>query len=101
MREAVAYYSEWQHRDVSADKCGWDITFWTDGAEQHVEVKGVSGQQPKVLLTRNEVAAARRDPLWSLLVVTRVLVAPEVHEFDRKAVLARAEPYVYAADLPS
>jgi hypothetical protein len=64
-----------------------------------VEVKGVSGQKPRVLLTRGEVAAAQRDPLWRLLVVTRALVAPQPHAYERELVLEVIDPYVYVADL--
>lgn len=99
MRAAEDHYSNWVANDVSRDKCGWDITFRRGEDERHVEVKGVSGQRPKVLLTRNEVAVARDDAAWSLLVVTRALLAPEVHEFSASDVLAAATPYVYLADL--
>ncbi|MDT5025418.1 MAG: hypothetical protein QOE61_1844 [Micromonosporaceae bacterium] len=99
MGAVIDRYSDWQHEDVSAAKCGWDITFRRNGTEQHVEVKGVSGQRPRVLLTRNEVAVAARDPMWKLLVVTRALVAPSLHEFDRGRVLEEATPYVYVADM--
>jgi hypothetical protein len=59
----------------------------------------VSGQKTRILLTRNEVAAAQRDPCWRLLVVTRALVAPQTHIFDRETVLEHADAYVYIADL--
>lgn len=99
MRAAEDHYSSWAADDVSRDKCGWDITFRRGEDERHVEVKGVSGQRPKVLLTRNEVAVAGNDAAWSLLVVTRALLAPQVHEFSASAVVAAAAPYVYLADL--
>ncbi|MCY7287090.1 MAG: hypothetical protein LH624_02260 [Cryobacterium sp.] len=53
----------------------------------------------RILLTRNEVAIAKRDPMWKLLVVTRALGAPSLHEFDRERVLEEATPYVYVADM--
>lgn len=99
MRAAADHYAGWSADDVSRDKCGWDITFRRGQDERHVEVKGVSGQRPKVLLTRNEVAVARDDAAWSLLVVTRALLAPEAHEFSASEALAAAAPYVYVADL--
>lgn len=99
MRAAEAHYIGWDAEDVSREKCGWDITFRRGLDERHVESKGVSGQRAKVLLTRNEVAAARTDPLWSLLVVTRALVAPGLQEFSATLVLDTVEPYVYLADL--
>lgn len=99
MGAAIAHYHDWEPYDVSSSRCGWDITFRRGGNELHVEVKGVSGQRAKVLLTRNEVAVARADQQWSLLVVTRALVSPQVHEVDRDTTLAAVEPYVYIADL--
>lgn len=101
MRETEAHFAGWVADDVSRAKCGWDITFRRGDDERHVEVKGVSGQRAKVLLTRNEIAVAREDPHWSLLVVTRALLAPEVQEFSAAAVLDAVEPYVYVADLGS
>jgi len=35
----------------------------------------------------------------ALVVVTRALVAPVVHEIDRNAVVDAASPYVYWAEL--
>lgn len=99
IRAASDMYAGWEADDVSTAKYGWDITFRRDGLEHHVEVKGVSGQRPRVLLTRNEVAVARHDPLWRLLVVTRALVSPQSHVFEREIVLAQVTPYVYSADL--
>lgn len=99
MRIALEHYAGWDADDVSKEKCGWDITFRLDDAEHHVEVKGVSGQKPRVLLTRNEVAVAKWDRAWKLLVVTRALVAPQVQVFERERVLDHADPYVYVADL--
>ncbi|NMM24181.1 MAG: DUF3883 domain-containing protein [Phycicoccus sp.] len=86
-------------RSCALQKVGWDITFTRGLDERHVEVKGVSGRRPSVLLTRNEVDKAAGDPLWSLVVVTQALVAPVVHEFDRNAVVDAASPYVYRAEL--
>ncbi len=99
MRKVVEHFKCWEHSDVSLQKVGWDITFTRGGEERHVEVKGVSGRRPTVLLTRNEVDKAASDPLWSLVVVTQALVAPVVHEFDRDAVVVAASPYVYRAEL--
>jgi hypothetical protein len=99
MRKVVEHFEGWEYGDVSLQKVGWDITFTRGLDERHVEVKGVSGRRPSVLLTRNEVDKAAGDPLWSLVVVTQALVAPVVHEFDRNAVVDAASPYVYRAEL--
>ncbi|TDW98229.1 putative RNA-binding protein with PUA-like domain [Kribbella sp. VKM Ac-2566] len=89
----------WRCDDVSVQKCGWDITASRDGRERHVEVKGVSGAIPTILLTRNEVVTAQADPDWCLIVVTQALSKQAVHEFDATAAIAASEPYVYRAKL--
>jgi Domain of unknown function (DUF3883) len=99
MHKVVEHFEGWEYDDVSLQKVGWDITFTRGLDERHVEVKGVFGRRPSVLLTRNEVNKAAGDPLWSLVVVTQALVAPVVHEFDRNAVVDAASPYVYRAEL--
>ena len=99
MRKVTEHFESWEHNDVSLLKLGWDITFTRGAEERHVEVKGVSGRRPSVLLTRNEMDMAASDPLWSLVVVTQALVAPVVHEFDRDAVADAASPYVFRAEL--
>lgn len=98
MRKVVEHFEGWEHSDVSLQKVGWDITFSRGAEERHVEVKGVSGRRPSVLLTSNEMDVAASDPLWSLIVVTQALVAPLVHEFDRAAVAVAASPYVFRAE---
>lgn len=99
MRKVVEHFEGWVPSDVSLQKVGWDITFTRGAEERHVEVKGVSGRRPSVLLTRNEMERAANDALWSLAVVTQALVAPIVHVFDRDVVATAAVPYVYRAEL--
>lgn len=48
-------------KDVSADKCGWDITVFADQPnalplERHVEVKGRAKGQSTITVTRNEIS---------------------------------------------
>lgn len=96
------FYSEggWHVADVSGDGLGWDLTCTSpDGDVVRVEVKGVRGDDPHVLLTANELRAAREDCDWWLAVVTRALSKPEVHEFDAPTAITAAKPYVYRADL--
>lgn len=47
-------------KDVSADKCGWDITVYIDQAEglaleRHIEVKGRAKGQDTITVTSNEI----------------------------------------------
>lgn len=94
-------YEGWDVEDVSADKLGWDLaSTHQDGSTAKVEVKGVSGNQPIVLLTANEIRAAREEPDWVLAVVTRALVdSREIWVFDSSEAVAAATPYVYRADM--
>ena len=95
------YGEEWRCNDVSADKVGWDITFAHKQSREvcRVEVKGVSGDRPIVLLTANEIRAAEEEPGWILAVVTRALTNPNVVEYTARQALDNARPYVYRADL--
>ncbi len=89
----------WSVEDVSALKVGWDLTARRDGAELHLEVKGVSGTKPTVLLTRNEHATAGTDPAWRLTVVTQALTTPTLTEFSAQQVRDVAAPHVFRVQL--
>lgn len=89
----------WTPVDVSAHKVGWDITMRSGDDELHVEVKGVSGSKPTVLLTRNEHAVARVDPLWRLAVVTQALTSPTLSEYTAANVLEGSTPHVFRVQL--
>nr|WTA64680.1 EVE domain-containing protein [Micromonospora sp. NBC_00855] len=90
----------WQVEDDSGYCYGWDITCTSpSGIVDRVEVKGVSGSAPKILLTRNEFRSAREDQGWRLAVVTKALVAPELQFFDAEAAVLAAEPMVFQVDL--
>jgi hypothetical protein len=102
MDAVIDYYGkEWRHNDVSADKVGWDITFTHEQSREvyRVEVKGVSGDRPIILLTSNEIRAAEEEAGWMLAVVTRALTKPDVVEYTAEETLDAARPYVYKADL--
>lgn len=90
---------DWTAEDVSAQKVGWDITVRRTGEELHIEVKGVSGSKPTVLLTRNEYATAEADSLWRLAVVTQALTSPTLTEYTNAQVLDHSSPHVYRVQL--
>lgn len=90
----------WTVEDVSARKVGWDLTARQAGAQLHLEVKGVSGSKPTILLTRNEHATAGTDPAWRLAVVIQALTSPTLAEFDSEQVLAASAPHVFRVQLP-
>ena len=89
----------WTPHDVSGLKVGWDITMRRDGEKVHVEVKGVSGSKPVVLLTRNGASTAGSDSLWRLAVVTQALASPTLTEYERKQVLSASIPHVFRVQL--
>ncbi|MFR9777792.1 protein NO VEIN domain-containing protein [Micromonospora sp. MS34] len=90
----------WAVKDVSKECLGWDLTCTSrQGKVDKVEVKGVSGLIPKVLLTRNEERSAREDAGWRLAVVTKALVEPTLHFFDADTTVSAATPFVFQVDL--
>lgn len=102
MKAVTRHYKRdgWRVQDVSKQNVGWDLTCTApDGDVHRVEVKGVSGLAPKVLLTRNEERSAREDPGWRLAVVTKALVEPTLHFFDADTALSAAAPFVFEVDL--
>jgi hypothetical protein len=97
---ASAYVDRgWTAEDVSVQKVGWDITMRRADEELHIEVKGVSGSKPTVLLTRNEYTTAEADPFWRLAVVTQALTSPTLTEYTTAQVLDRSNPHVYRVRL--
>lgn len=89
----------WTVDDVSRDRVGWDLTASRDGRVRHIEVKGLSGHRPSVLLTRTEYEKACDDSDWTLAVVTRALHQPTMTEYTYEQLAAVATPYLYRADL--
>jgi len=90
----------WSVHDVSSQNLGWDLTATRARTVQHLEVKGVSGVRPTILLTRNERDTAANDPSWLLVVVTQALTAPAVSRFDAAEVLGCCSPQLYRVALP-
>ncbi|GAA1689913.1 hypothetical protein GCM10009745_38970 [Kribbella yunnanensis] len=95
------FYRGWRCTDVSRQNVGWDLTFSHRESREivKVEVKGVTGRRPIVLLTANEFRAAQTEPGWMLAVVTRALSDPRVVEYSAREVLELSNPYVYKVDL--
>ncbi|MEY4390810.1 MAG: hypothetical protein RLZZ400_553, partial [Actinomycetota bacterium] len=60
------------HISITDDSAGFDIlSFYQDGREKHIEVKGVSNAQgaSTIFLSKNEVQKALSDPHWVLVLV--------------------------------
>lgn len=58
-------------RSREKEKIGYDLDATKGKQRLHVEVKGVSGSGMTFLITQNEVATARCDPLFRLYLVNR------------------------------
>jgi hypothetical protein len=102
VRFVAAQYRQrgWRVREVGQERRGWDLECTSPWNEiEYVEVKGVTGVAPAVLLTREEARIARDLPAWRLAVVTRVLAEPELWMVKGPTVLRRADPLVYGVDL--
>jgi hypothetical protein len=89
----------WKVEDVSLQNVGWDLTCRKSRDKHLVEVKGRSIRKPVVLLTPNELRAAREDPGWCLAVVTDALNRPVLAMYDAAEAVEAAQPLVYRIDL--
>lgn len=86
--------------DVGSKNLGWDLTcVGEDGDIRRVEVKGVSGATPTVLLTANEYRSARETDGWELAVVTTALASPSLTFYSAGDAVAAAAPMVYRVTL--
>lgn len=98
----TAHYETLGYRvdDVGTQNLGWDLTcFSRVHGLRRVEVKGVAGRQPSILLTRNELRSAKEDKYWELAVVTSALTEPTLAVFPAEDVARSAEGYVYQVNL--
>jgi 5-methylcytosine-specific restriction protein A len=63
----------WNVRSVERDRCGFDLECTRGEEQEHVEVKGIRGSEQAFLITAGEVARAKADPRFVLMVVTHAL----------------------------
>jgi len=84
----------WVVSDVSRDRVGWDSTARRGEEELHIEIKGVSSDEIRILLTRHEHDVARYDEAWQLWIVTSALSDPSITRVDRERAVAAALPFV-------
>ncbi|GAA1651196.1 protein NO VEIN domain-containing protein [Catellatospora bangladeshensis] len=90
----------WTADDVSAQCLGWDLTCTSPTGTVHlVEVKGVSGAKPTILLTSNEARAAKQEPDWRLAVVTTALSTPTLRIVDGPTAMGASRPFLHQVDL--
>lgn len=104
MQAVIKHYKSQKYKvkDVSSENLGWDVSVSKIGNKVvcNVEVKGVSGKIPKVLLTRNEMRNAGENPNWKLAIVTEVLSQkPKISLWSAKLVMEQGEPFVWQVNL--
>ena len=92
----------YQPRDVSADKCGYDIESRspTDGKMRFIEVKGRIEGAETVTVTKNEILTALNKPEEFVLALVQVSKSEEFKEGDAFRVAASKGEY-RVADEPS
>jgi len=91
---------DWQVRSVEADKCGYDLECCKDGVEEHIEVKGVQGDDPTFIITAAEIRNLMLDRKHVTAVVTNALSKnPLLTRFLRDEFLSifHLEPLAYRA----
>jgi Domain of unknown function (DUF3883) len=74
----------WKVEDRQPDKCGFDLCCTKNKQEEHVEVKGISGDLISFLITYGEVKRSRNDDKFILIVVTAALTNPKLHRYTGK-----------------
>jgi hypothetical protein len=73
----------WKLVSREKDNVGYDFDATRGQSVRHIELKGARGPMPSFPITEHEVATARVDPDWWLVVVTDALSAsPRLHEWN-------------------
>jgi hypothetical protein len=81
-KAAVQFVREWHEKrgwaveSVEDQRCGFDLLCRRRGKELHVEVKGVSGNESRFILTAGELRRAKEDEVFMLAFVPDAL-SPE------------------------
>jgi len=90
----------WQVRSVEAQKCGYDLECRQHDTEEHVEVKGIRGDELAFIITAGEVRNLMLDRKHVTALVTNALAtAPLLTRFSRDEFLNNfeLEPLAYHA----
>ncbi len=97
-------YEQRKYEVVSREKenLGYDFDATRNSEKLHLEVKGVSGSLLKFPITANEVARARSDSKFQLVVVTETTLSTrKIHIYSRKEFLKLFDlkPFAYFAEV--
>jgi Domain of unknown function (DUF3883) len=83
--------NSWNVESVEQDKCGYDLLCTKCSIEEHVEVKGIRGQDPSFIITVGEVRSASHDVNHVFCIVTEALDKPHTLRLTGKEFLKRYE----------
>jgi len=103
----TAHYraARWTISSVEEDKIGYDLVAQRGRIERHLEVKGLSGTEPRFVLTAREYREAGADSRFRLCLVTSATTPGQQHlrEWTGVDLLAQAtfSPTAYAVEFPS
>ncbi len=92
----------WEVTSVESLAIGYDLVAKHGNKIRNIEVKGVSGSEPKFVITENEASASKSDDNWELWIVTDALSKKPTlqnftaSQFNKKFVL---KPISYRAQL--
>jgi len=91
----------WTTRSVEKEKIGYDLVCTKNGVEEHVEVKGVSGQGLSFVITAGEVKQAKENSKFVLWLVTSALQRPTAQRWTGREMLEEfsLSPISYMARL--
>ncbi len=91
----------WTVKSVERDKCGYDLRCTRGDLEEHVEVKGIQGDQPIFIITAGEVRCLMLDRRQVTCVVTNALApSPRLLRYSRDEFLGLydLEPLAFRAE---
>lgn len=91
VRVVTEWYSNrgWEVVSVENQRCGFDLLCRRNGTEEHVEVKGVTGNDKRFIITAAELRQAKEDDRFVLALVRRALSGRPVVERWVGAVFCR------------
>lgn len=82
----TSYYKKrgWKVTSVETKKRGFDLLCTKGSKEEHVEVKGIQGNDLSFIITAGEVKRSQSDKKFVICVVTSASSDPKLHKFTAK-----------------
>lgn len=88
----ITWYQKrgWQVTSVEQEKCGYDLKCIKNSGEENVEVKGLSSNEQKFIITANEQNQAKTNELFMICIVTEARSnRPVIHRYSGEEFLAK------------